>query len=162
VETTTARVGVAVYARSMSPGDGDALREMFSRLSPETIYARFHAAYRRVPEWMIAYLSDPGNFSGGSCVAVVGEEIVGHAVCVLSESGCEAEAAIAVEDGWQSKGVGKLLLARLATEAGSLGVAAITGSVLPENRAMLGLARALGAEIRWEAEDRSYLLRAPL
>jgi acetyltransferase len=80
----------------------------------------------------------------------------------LGQSGTRAEAAVVVEDAWQSRGVGKLLLVRLATEARGLGVADIAGLVLPGNGAMLGLAHALGVEVRWQPEDRAYLLRASL
>jgi predicted component of type VI protein secretion system len=46
----------AVVVRAVTSQDGDALRAMLDRLSPTTIYGRFHAAYRRVPEWMAAHL----------------------------------------------------------------------------------------------------------
>jgi len=48
--------------------------------------------------------------------------------------------AIIVEDGWQSKGVGKSLLSELAQGARLRGVETFTAEVLATNRPMLGLA----------------------
>ena len=42
--------GPKVQIRVVSPGDEDGLREMFSRLSRETINKRFHLPMPRVPE----------------------------------------------------------------------------------------------------------------
>lgn len=60
----------------------------------------------------------------------------------------EAEFAIAVADEWQSLGLGRALMARLARHAKARGLRALIGDVLPENRRMLVLMRGLGAETR--------------
>jgi GNAT superfamily N-acetyltransferase len=73
-------------------------------------------------------------------VAVAEEEIVGHAMYVRLDEGSEAEMAIIVEDGWQSKGVGKSLLSELAKRALLGGVEIFTAEVLGTNQRMLGLA----------------------
>ena len=38
---------------------------MFSRLSSETIYRRFHTPYPRVPEWLLELLMDAGTDAEG-------------------------------------------------------------------------------------------------
>ena len=40
------------------PDDHERLRAMFSRVSSETIYRRFHTPYPRVPEWLLEFLMD--------------------------------------------------------------------------------------------------------
>ena len=60
----------------------------------------------------------------------------------------EAEFAIAVADDWQSLGLGRTLMHRLARHARRQGIRALVGDVLPENRRMLVLMRGLGASTR--------------
>ena len=130
----TASAGPEIRVRVLSAGDGDRLRRMFSRLSGETLYRRFHAPYPRVPEWALHRLLGVERYNGESVVAVARDEIVGHAMYVPSPDGREAEVAVVVEDSWQSKGVGRLLLSELAERAKQRGIESFTGMVLGENR----------------------------
>ena len=41
--------------RAVSAGDKETLRRMFRRLSPQTIYRRFHTPYPSVPAWMLVW-----------------------------------------------------------------------------------------------------------
>jgi GNAT superfamily N-acetyltransferase len=140
------QIDTQVSIRVASPGDGERLRGMFSRVSPETIYRRFYIPYPNVPERMLALMLDVDQYDEGFLVAVAEEEIVGHAMYVRLGDGGDAEMAIIVEDGWQSKGVGKLLLRRLAEKARRRGVETFVGTVLIENRRMLGLISAVFTE----------------
>ncbi len=135
---------------------------MLSRLSRETLYRRFHAPYPRVPEWTLDRLSGVERYNGESVVAVARNEIVGHAMYVPSPDGREAEVAVVVEDPWQSKGVGKLLLSELGERAKQRGIESFTGTVLGENRRALDFFVAVSSEVRCELKDGTYLLRAPL
>jgi GNAT superfamily N-acetyltransferase len=147
--------GLAV--RAVSSGDVERLRRMFSRSSPATIYRRFHSPFPRVPEWAIERLA-----SAESLVAAVGDEVVGHAMYVCTEDGREAEAAVVVEDGWQSMGIGKLLLGGLAAEGRQRGIEAFTCVTLAENRRAFLLVAAVFAEVGYALEDGSYAIRALL
>jgi len=120
--------GPKVQIRAVSPGDEDGLREMFSRLSRESINKRFHLPMPRVPDWALAYLIDVDHHDKESLVALVGDEIVGQAMYARQEAS-EAEVAIVVEDRWQSRGIGQLLLSRLAEEAGRRKIEVFTGTV---------------------------------
>jgi GNAT superfamily N-acetyltransferase len=160
-ESAGSRHGWAVRIRAVSSGDEEGLRGMFSRLSRRTIYQRFHMPYPHVPEWALASFTRADD-QASSLVAVVGNEIVGHAIYVRSDSGCEAEFALVVEDRWQSKGVGKLLLSELAERARHRGVETFTGEVLGENRRVLGLLDAVFVEVNHLMKDGVYHVRAPL
>jgi len=151
-----------VSFRVASPGDAEALRGMFSRVSPETIYQRFHVAYPDVPERTLALMLDGDQHDKESLVAVAQGEIVGHAMYVRAGDSGDAEMAIVVEDGWQSKGVGKLLLRKLAECARRRGVQTFVGTVLMENRRMLGLSSTVFAEVRHVSTDGVFHFRAPL
>jgi GNAT superfamily N-acetyltransferase len=135
---------------------------MFSRLSSETIYLRFHIPYQVVPEPTLAFMLDVGNHPDKEfLVAVADEDIVGHAMYVRLGNSTEAEMAIIVEDGWQSKGVGKLLLLELAKRARLRGIEIFIGEVLWENRRMQRLA-AMFPQITYTIEDDLFHVRMPL
>jgi GNAT superfamily N-acetyltransferase len=148
--------GRAVLIRPASSGDADSLRAMFARLSPETIYRRFHSPFPRVPEWAVARFLEGGEV----LVAVAGEEMVGHAMGVRSADGREAEIAVLVEDAWQSAGVGKLLLSGLAAEARKRGVEVLTCEALGENLRVLDLVNSLFSEVGYAVAGGARLIRA--
>jgi len=155
---TDTRVGIRVA----SPRDLERLRRTFSRSSSKTIYLRFHLPYPDVPERMLAFMLDADQHDKQSLVSVAEGEIVGHAMYVRLEDGVEAEVAIIVEDGWQSKGVGKLLLRRLAEDARHRGIETFVGTVLLQNRRMLGLVDAVFTDSRQEIANGASRFRAPL
>ena len=155
------RIDEQVITRVAAPRDEGALRGMFSRASSETIYLRFHIPYPEVPKPMLALMLDVDPPNKESLVSVVGEEIVGHAMYVRLEDTTKAEMAIVVEDGWQSRGVGRLLLSELVRGARLQGVETFVAEVLLENRRMLGLA-ALFAGAEHTITDGAYYVRMPL
>ena len=79
----------------------------------------------------------------------------------LADSG-DAEVAFVVEDEWQSKGVGKLLLSEIAEKARRRDVGTFTGQVLGENRGVLGLLNAVFAEVEYVISQGLYHFRIPL
>jgi GNAT superfamily N-acetyltransferase len=161
-QTHRPRIGPRVSIRAATPLDGERLRTMFSRVSSETIYRRFHIPYPQVPERTLALMLDVHHRDKEFLVAVSEEEIVGHAMFVRLGDGSEAEIAIIVEDGWQSKGVGKALLSELAGKARLRGIETFIGEVLAENRRMLGLAAAMFAGTDHTIKDGVWHVRMPL
>jgi GNAT superfamily N-acetyltransferase len=81
---------------------------------------------------------------------------------VGSEDGSEGEFAILMEDGWQSKGMGKLLLSELTQEAKRRGIETVTGIVLRENRRMLGLIDSVLAGAKRRSRNDLYYVCVPL
>ncbi len=150
-----------VSIRGATPRDAERLRRMFSRLSSETIYLRFHIPYSDVPEQMLGLMLEVDHPDKEFLVAVAQEEIVGHAMYVRLGNRTESEMAIIVEDRWQSKGVGKLLLLELAKRAKLRGIETFIGEVLWENRRMLGLA-AMFADMSYTIEEDLFHVRMPL
>jgi GNAT superfamily N-acetyltransferase len=150
-----------VRIRPVSLGDEDGLREMLSRLSRETIHKRFHLPIPHVPDWMLAYLADVDHYDKEALIALVGDEIVGHSMYARQEAR-EAEMAIVVEDRWQSRGIGRLLLGRLTEEAGRRGIESFTGAVLGENRAALRFFSSVLLKAKFEIKNGMYNLHSPL
>ena len=151
-----------VSVRPVSSKDREKLVRMISRISPRTIYERFHAPYPDVPRWALAGMLEADHEDREALVAMVSDEIVGHAMYVRSQNGREAEFAVVVEDGWRSRGVGRLLLTELAAKAASRGIHLFTGPVLGENRRALGALAAVFPGMRYEVRDGAYQVRAPL
>jgi GNAT superfamily N-acetyltransferase len=152
----------AVTVRPVSSEDRERLGRMLSRVSPRTIYERFHAPYLRVPGWALAGMVEADHHDREALVAGAGGEIVGHAMYVREGSEDEAEFAVVVEDGWQSRGIGRLLLAELAARAASRDIHLFTGSVLGENRRALDAFAAVFPGMRYEVRNGAYQVRAPL
>lgn len=148
--------------RPASTADREALEAMLSRLSARTIYERFHAPYPRVPAWALAGMVEADHDDKEALVAIVGEEIVGHAMYVRGGAPGEAELAVLVEDGWQSMGVGRRLLTELALKARSRCIDLFTGTVLGENRRALAALAAVFPGMRYGVSDGAYTVRAPL
>lgn len=77
-------------------------------------------------------------------------EILGVARLIKTHSVDEAEFAIVVADAWQQRGLGTALMRQLLELASLEKVARVIGRILPDNPAMLRLARKLGFALRSE------------
>lgn len=154
--------GYRIRVRAASPEDLEPLRRMFARLSPRSIYQRFLSPFPTVPEWALGHAVHVDHQARESYVAMSGGEIIGQAMYVRSEGENEAEVAVVVEDAWQRRGIGTLLLLELAAIAERRGIEAFTGTVLHENSSMLGLAATVRAQQRYSVEDGLHLIRVPL
>ena len=147
--------------RPVSTADLDGLRDMLARLSPESVYRRFHMPLAKVPERILRRLMDGDGSGERRMVAVSEGRIVGHAMYSVSGEG-EAEVGVIVEDAWQSRGIAKVLLHRLATEACCEEIEAFACTSLWENRQVAGLVKALCPSASLEIRDGLRLVRAPL
>lgn len=132
-EESALRGGDLVKVWAAAVGDLGRLEAMFSRSSRETIHRRFRMAYADVPERVLPHLLDPNRHGGGALAAVSDDRVVGHAMHGRPEDG-EAEVGMVVEDGWQSLGIGSLLLSELARNAARRGIETFVCSSPHESR----------------------------
>lgn len=153
--------GAEPEIRTASLEDAEGMAGMFSRLSRETVYMRFHLPYQSVPGWALDRFLGAG-FDGECLVAVVEGAIVGHAMYASQEDVREAEVALIVEDAWQRRGIGRRLLHELALRARGRGVEAFFCLALGENRRVSGLVEAVFEEVEAWVEDGRRNLRSPL
>jgi GNAT superfamily N-acetyltransferase len=150
-----------IYIRVATVHDREKLSGMFARSSSQTTYRRFHLPYQEVPDGVLSPMLPTGYGDKEVLVAVSEERIVGRAMYVRLGDDVEAEVALIVEDGWQSKGVGSSLLLDLAQRARPRGIETFTGEVLGQNQPMLGLAAVfLGTD--FTTEEGLYHVRMPL
>jgi GNAT superfamily N-acetyltransferase len=151
-----------VSIRVATADDEEKSRRLFHRLSSKTLYRRFHLPYSEVPEKTLALVLGVDHHDKQSLVAFAEGEIIAHAMYARVGDSGDAEVAFVVEDGWQSKGVGKLLLTHIAEEALLRGVDTFTGEVLGENRRVLSLLNAVFADVEYVIRDGLYHFRVPL
>ncbi len=139
--------GTAVRLRLVRSEDKAAMRAAWERLSPESRYRRFLAAKQTLTDRDLAYLTET---DGTDHVAIGAEKAggAGEALGVarfvrLRDRPDTADAAIVVVDAVQGKGLGRLLLSRLAAAARERGVARFSADVLATNAPMLALLKSL-------------------
>ena len=131
--------GTRLLVRPLSPGDGDALRAFHLGLSPQTVYSRFFYARGPLTDAEVAYFTHVDQRSRVALAAMVEGELIGVARYDRLPGTTDAEAACVVTDAWQGRGVGTLLLARLAGIARRSGVRRFVAETLLSNSRLLRL-----------------------
>ena len=142
------RDGSSVVVRPVRPDDRELLLAGFERLGPESRYQRFLAPMAELTDDIVTYLTDVDHHDHEALAAI--DAATGEGVGVARFVRCAsrpdtAEAAVTVIDDWQGRGVGTLLLDRLAERAREEGMARFTALLLAENREMLELLDAIGS-----------------
>ena len=145
-DTISLRDGSQVRVRPIDPGDKAALSEAFTRLSDESRYQRFLSPMPELRPMDLVYLTEIDHHDHEALVAFdPGGAAIGVARYVRSASRPDAaEFAVTVADDWQRRGLGTVLMGRLAARAQAEGVRRFEASVLAENQEMLGLLEKLG------------------
>src|SRR4029079_2546375 len=136
----TLRDGSIATLRVSGPGDHDALRRFFHDLSAESHRRRFFSLADPADGLIDAFCdsSDPSRQLTLLALRVVDGELRPIAVGSYLDLGNRAaEAAFAVADAFQGKGLGTILLERMAPLAAEHGFRRFEPMVLPENTSML-------------------------
>ena len=135
---------IAVATRPVHPDDAVLFRRLWPRLSPDTVYRRFHSPLHSLPPEAVERLVTVDHDRREAVAAVVGGEVVGVARYDRSPGDpTTAEFAILVEDAWQGVGLGRQLLSELLELAAARGVRSLTATVQPDNDRVIGLIRRL-------------------
>jgi GNAT superfamily N-acetyltransferase len=135
---------IAVATRLVRPDDRALFRRLWPRLSPDTVYRRFHAPLHGLPPEAVDRLVTVDHDLREAVVGLVGGEVVGVARYDRSPDDPQtAEFAILVEDAWQGIGLGRQLLVELIDLAADRGVRTLTATVQRDNDRVIGLIRRL-------------------
>ncbi len=156
--------GAAVRLRAAEPADGARLQQMFFGLSERTRYLYFCAGVPSNEKFaervaVLAAADGPGAYA---LVAEANDSVIGVARFDRSADGVTAEVGILLSDAWQSRGLGRHVLDRLADEARERVVGALTAHVLWENTRMLRLARRAFPRLRLDCGWGECELTMPL
>jgi GNAT superfamily N-acetyltransferase len=143
-EHAVLRDGTPVLLRLLRSTDKELLRAGFLQLSPESRHARFFTPKTSLSADELHYLTEvdhQDHLAIGAASDRDGEQTgLGVARFIrFADRPDTAEAAIAVTDEVQRKGLGRLLLLRLVAAARELGIERFRFEVLPSNAAMIAL-----------------------
>lgn len=136
------RDGARLRIRPIRPDDEPRLIRLYDRLSEYTAYQRFFTILRRLPpDWARFF----ANVDYRQRLALVGEVDAAGQPELVAVGRYEAEAtdapevAFVVQDAWQGKGIGAILLRDLLQAGVARGYRRYRAYVLAENLRMLDL-----------------------
>jgi GNAT superfamily N-acetyltransferase len=146
--------GTRVRIRLLRPDDKERLKHGFELMSPRSRFLRFFTHKESLTDEELHYLCDIDQVKHFALAAgqldADGNETEGLAVarfiCFADEPE-SAEAAIAVVDGAQGKGLGKLLFERLVAAAVERGVKKFRAEYLVDNARMQSLLDEIAPEM---------------
>jgi GNAT superfamily N-acetyltransferase len=154
---------IAVATRPVQPDDAARFGRLWPRLSPDTVYRRFHSPLHDLPPETVRRLVTVDHDRREAVAAVVGGEVVGVARYDRSPGDpATAEFAILVEDAWQGMGLGRQLLLELVELAAVRGVRTLTATVQRDNDRVIGLIRRLLPGSTFTPDHDVYDVRSPL
>ncbi len=159
------RDGTTLRLRPPRREDQDDLVEFFAALSQRSLYLRFHGFPRLGPE-LVEQLLDPNWAERGALLGTFAEDgnevVVAVANYERLRDPAVAEAAFAVADPYQRRGIGTRLVEQLAERAGREGIDRFVAEVLSDNRNMLGVFEGLGFELTRELAGGEIEIQFPI
>jgi acetyl coenzyme A synthetase (ADP forming)-like protein len=159
------RDGTTLRLRPPRREDQDELMEFFRALSQRSLYLRFHGFPSLRPE-LVEQLLEPNWVERGALLGTFAENgreiVVAVANYERLRDPAVAEAAFAVADPYQRRGIGTRLVEQLAERAGREGIERFVAEVLADNRGMLGVFEGLGFELIRELAGGEIEIQFPI
>jgi acetyltransferase len=151
--------------RPIRPEDAEAEQRFVARLSRQTLYLRLHAPVRELSVEQLIRFTQIDYDREMAFVAVDPEggtgEIRAIARYTRLADGESAEFGVTVEDSWQGRGLGTMMMEALEQCARNRGLGEIFGYVLKDNESMRRLMLARGYVPHREEED-AHVIRFAL
>lgn len=158
--------GAEICIRPLRPDDRGREIAFIYALSERSRYFRLFTPLKVLPPHLLDQLMDVDFDRRVALVATLGrgreEQFVGIARYGESDSPGSAELGITVADEWHRKGIARLLMLELMRFARSRGIRRLTGMVLPENHAMIALARSLGFGVTYDTLQHLFTIACDL
>lgn len=158
--------GTPVRVRPLAPKDRERVVEGWEHLSAQSRFLRFMQTKSSLTQWELTYLTEidyDSHFAWGA-EALDDAETPGVGIARYirdPDVPTVAEAAIAVVDDYQSKGLGRILFRALSDAARANGIERFRAHVHPSNKNTLGHLTAAGA-VEVPARDGMATLEVPL
>ncbi|MCW6010752.1 GNAT family N-acetyltransferase, partial [Micromonospora sp. CPCC 205371] len=154
---------MAVHLRQIRPDDAQGIVAMHSRFSERTRYLRYFSPYPRIPERDLQRFVNVDHEAREAFVVSSGDRILAVGRYErLGPDAPDAEVAFVVEDAYQGRGIGSVLLEHLAAAARDAGITRFVAEVLPENGAMLRVFADAGYQVQREYADGVVHLAFPI
>ncbi len=150
--TSTVVDGRRLRLRLLQPGDAELLTRFFWRLSRETVYRRFFSPITLPNEPLLKRLVDVDHCEREALIALDDQGIVGVARYGTGP-GESHDIAVVVADDWQGRGLGALLLRRLAHIARLRGISSFHATMLGDNARAQSLVRGLSPRVTMRFES---------
>jgi RimJ/RimL family protein N-acetyltransferase len=144
------RDGSAVLIRPVRPADDGLLADGFARLSDRSRRMRFLGPKEALSAAELRYFTDVDHRDHEALGALDHARGGGVGIARYVRDGDDprtAKIAVTVIDGWQGRGLGTELLARLSERARQEGIGRFTAAVSADNAAMAGLLRNFGGDL---------------
>src|SRR5262249_34270674 len=155
------RDGATLRLRAPAAEDAGALTAFFGAMSDRSLYLRFHGV-KRIDDALVQHFLEPNWENRGVLVGELDGRIVAVGEYARLRDESAAEAAFAVADEHQGRGIGTRLLEQLAQRASEVGIERFVAEVMPENRAMIGVFEGTGLEVTRELEGGEFEIRFPI
>jgi acetyl coenzyme A synthetase (ADP forming)-like protein len=156
------REGGTVHIRPIVPADADALQVFVHDMSSESSYFRFFRVKRALqPDELKAYTELDYKIDM-AFVAIVDDQLVGVGrYNAMKDDPTSAEIAFTVADEYQGKGIGTLLVFRVAAYARAVGVERFRAYLLADNHAMMRVFRNAGFPLKRAIDEGVYTVDIP-
>lgn len=140
--------GEPVQLRPIGRHDTDRMKAGIAALSDHSRYLRFFNGSQTLPDHVIERLCDADGWKhiawGAIDLDAPGQPAIGAAHAIRRGTSNEAELALAILDAWHGKGLARLLLTAVLSDARAAGITRLTAETMAENRASRQLLRSLG------------------
>ena len=165
MEETRVYDGQRVIFRPAKPVDARLIQEHFYNMDEEDVQTRFFSMRRNFYREDMDKMAQVDYIKNLVIVAATGEigfeKIIGLGV-YAHENSAVAEVAFSTSKDWQGKGIGSILLRKLAEAARENGFLSLVAEVLPTNTAMIKLFKKLPYQINTKTEYGSLILSCNL
>ena len=153
--------GGVAHLRPIRPSDADRLVAFYERVSPESKYLRFFAAYPRLSDRDVRRFTEIDYVDRVAFIVTLGEDMIAVGRYDRIE-GDHAEVSFLIEDAHQGRGIAQLLLEHLAQAARERGITRFVAEVLPENRRMAKVFADAGYRVSKGIEDGVLAVEFPI
>jgi GNAT superfamily N-acetyltransferase len=145
--------GGSALVRAVRPDDAPRLAAFHRALSLETIHFRYFSGLCELPPLILRRFTEVDFGRDMVLLAEVGERMIALASWHRGKAEDGAEVAFVVADEHQGRGLGTILLERLAELARERGLTRFRADTLAGNRAMLRVFRDAGFALERESDD---------
>ena len=160
------RRGAPLCIRPLRPDDREREVAFVDALSERSRYLRLFTPLKFLPRHLLDQLMNIDYRQRMAFVATTqqkgAEQFAGVARYCETDVAGTVELGVSVADAWQRSGVATLLLDQLIAYAREQNIRHVTGLVLPDNLAMIGLARHFRFTVSYEPADHLFRLSRDL